>query len=649
MIKRGWLILMITVAVILIFFNMKFSGWGVYNQTPSNVTVIPPNYFPVIGNVNDTLYSCEGDKLSYYFLASDDDGDPLESWIVLQNPFFVFWVSQTAIPPVPAVRHQFVIVSGTLDKGDIGGVNSGNKTYEETIYVDDSYNSTCCYDTEPVNITIIEINHAPQIENIGVQTIWTQGENSTFYEVVGANDFEYSLGYGDLTFNISIVNSTGSQVNLFNITQEGVINFTANTSTPIGVYNVTVCVRDAGLTNPHQNISDYCGQTGEAVLACDNFSITVTNENRAPNITDYYPKNLTFSAQGTQALYFNITTSDPDGTLPDAYWYVDGSLIEIDSGSSIDKFSYSFGCGVSGDYVIKVIITDGLLNSSLQWNVIVSAVSCYSPPISSGGGGAGGGVGGGVSLSNFEINPKFITTTIFRQEGKSFDISITNIGTEKLNISLDIENLTDVAILNEKHFILEPGKLRIVNLYLYALSEAKPGVYFGKIIVSDGFIEKYISVVLEIKDKKALFDFKVSIPQKYKSVYPGDNVNFLANILNVGLYGTAVDVDVYFYIMDLNKLTLYKSSKEVIAVEKNVSVERILNVPLTTVQGTYLVFGEMKYANITITTYDTFNVMERKYVKISYIFLILIVIVLILIILFLLYKRRKDRRERGYK
>lgn len=382
MIKKGWLLFFIVVLLIAIFFNIRFLGFGVYNQTPSNVTVTIPNSPPVIEDINDTLYVCEGNKLSHYFLANDSDGDVLEGWITPQNPFFVFWVSQTN-----PNTHRFVIVSGTLDKGDLGGVNVGSKTYKETVYVDDNWNSTCCYDTEQVNITVIEINNPPSIEDVGVKTIWNQGENSTFYEVVDVSDIEYDRFYGNFIFNITILNSSGQQVDLFNISNGGVINFTANVSTPLGVYNVTVCVQDTGLSNTHPNITDYCGQTGAASSDCDSFSLTITQQNRAPNITNYYPETLNFSAPGTQTLFFNITKYDPDGTIPDTYWYLNGSLIEKDSGSSVDNLSYTFGCDVSGNYTFKAEITDGELNDSVQWNVSISQVSCPSPPGPGGGGG----------------------------------------------------------------------------------------------------------------------------------------------------------------------------------------------------------------------------------------------------------------------
>jgi hypothetical protein len=635
--KRG-LVLAIVVVLAFILFNLQYLGWAV-NETPSNVTVSAGNSFPVIDTINSSLFVCEGESMFYEFNASDGDADVLSGSIVPQNPFFVFWVTQYA----PNI-HQFAIVSATLDKGDVGGVSVGSQLYQETVHITDNFNATCCEDTENTNITIIEINNAPVVENIGVKTIYTQGENSTLYEEWSVNDTEYiDYGYGNLTFNISIINSSGSTVNLFNISSTGVMNFTANSSTTTGVYNVTVCVNDTGLNTTHANISTSCGQSGASFSVCDNFSLTITDENRQPNFTAYYPTNFTINAPDTQTLYFNITTNDLDGTIPDAYWYVDGIFNQLDSGSSFDEFSYVFGCGVSGNHNVSVVITDGLLNNSLNWNITLSLVSCSIP---SPGGEEGGG-GGGAGSKLFLVQPEFITTTVIQQQGKSFDLTINNTGTSFLNLILATENLTNKAILSDEAITLSPGESKIVKLYLYALSSTAPGVYFGKIVVSEGLVQKEVKIVLEVKEREPLFDVKITVPPEYKSVKAGEDISVIVKMLNVGLYGTAVDVELILYITDLDRVILYETSKEIIAVETNLSVNRILHVPFDARSGTYLVLGDVKYTNISVNTYDTFTVLEKKYLRASYVLLIILVIMLILFLIFILYRRRKRKEERG--
>ncbi len=341
----------------------------------SNVTFyvnVITNVAPVIEHIDSEIYICEGNYLSYYFNATDSNGDVLTSDISPKNPFYVFPVLSLG-----ETLTKFEIISGTLSKSHAGGVNAGSKTYEETVSVSDPGGLS---DSKQTNMTVIEINNAPNMGNIGVQTVQTQGENNTFYKQVQVADIEDgNQDSGNLIFNITILNSTGNNVNLFNISSNGVMNYTGNES-HIGVYNISVCVTDNEIENPHPGIIGNCSQDGSAIQSCKNFSLTVTDENRQPTIINYYPINLSFNVSGTDGLLFNITTYDPDQTPIDIYWYVDGVkkkfVSGIDDGSSVDEFTYTFGCEVSGSHTVKAEITDGLLNDFVQWNIDVIYVGC---------------------------------------------------------------------------------------------------------------------------------------------------------------------------------------------------------------------------------------------------------------------------------
>jgi len=356
---------------------------SIYNNSVEFFVFIP-NSAPIITNLSENIYVCENQFLSYLFNVSDFDEDVLSSDISPKNPFYLSFFDY-----INLTDRQYEIFSGVINKEDIGGVNNGFKIYSETVSIFDEEYS----DSESINITAIEVNNAPAISSITTKTIWNRGENNTLYHDFNFNDLEDgSESEENLNYTINFSNND----DLFNITSKGVINFSADNTTDIGVYNISICVRDFGLTNPHQNIS-LCLPLGDSIpiTSCKSFSLTVTDENRNPNITDYYPSNLSFSSGSTENLYFNITKTDPDGTIPDGFWYVDDVEKELDQGSSLDEFYYNFGCGVSGNHIIKAIISDGELNDSVQWNISLRSVACPVPP-------PGGGGGGGGSLSCIE-------------------------------------------------------------------------------------------------------------------------------------------------------------------------------------------------------------------------------------------------------
>ncbi|MBU4070323.1 MAG: hypothetical protein KJ646_05040 [Nanoarchaeota archaeon] len=341
-----------------------------------NVTffVSVPNSAPVFQGVNDSIFICENDFLNnYYFYVVDVDEQVLELALNPTNPFYLDTLFTSG-----QINTSVEMFSGNLDKSDIG-------VHEETVSVNDGEYSDSAY----TNVTVIEVNNAPRISNIGVQTIWASGENSTFYKQVKVTDTEDgNQDGGVLNFSISFFDGD----ELFNISENGTMYFVSNSSYA-GVYNIGISVSDNGIDNPAENIFEICGQDGGSITTTQNFSLTITDENRAPTITSNYPSNLSLNVSGTESLYFNISTYDPDGTIPDAYWYVNGVFTEYDSGNSTDEFSYNFGCNVSGAYTIEVEITDGLLNDSITWNIGVQQVACPVPPSgSSGGGGGGGGI-----------------------------------------------------------------------------------------------------------------------------------------------------------------------------------------------------------------------------------------------------------------
>lgn len=335
-----------------------------------------PNSAPLIRNMPNEYLACEDSSLYVYFNASDVDEDNLTASISPSGTFFV----TSAMSNINLTWRRSNLFSGTLGKSNVGA-NS------RTISVSDSSLSES--DSKNVNITVIEINHAPSVSNIGVHTIYSRGENSSFYYEVQVNDIEHGSNEssGNFTFNLTFLSGT----RFLNITNGGVINGSANSSL-VGVHSISVCVNDSGLSTPHANISTLCGTNGGSLISCVNFSITVTDANRAPTITGYSPSDLTLSVNGNGSLIsFNITKYDPDGTAPDTYWYFDNAFKEIDSGSLNDIFSVLFSTCVSESHTIKAVITDGLVNDSIQWNITVNPdVSC-TPTVTGGGGGGGGG------------------------------------------------------------------------------------------------------------------------------------------------------------------------------------------------------------------------------------------------------------------
>lgn len=352
-------------------------GWSEKNVT---FYVEVPNSAPILMNMSDELFSCEGDNFNFNFNATDIDEEILTSAISPQNIFFNRFISYDN-----NVTSFFRIASATMSKGNAGGVGGVSASYLRTLEV---YDDELLMDSKDVNITIIEVNNIPIVDNeLGAQTVWLEGDNSTFYHQYNVSDIEDGeTSTGNLDFNLTFVGIA----NVFDIgATDGIMNFTPDIS-HLGVYSIKACVEDNSLNATHQNFSicEAAGKRSSPYSVCDDFSLTVTDQNRAPLIVNYTPVNASFDLSGTATTYFYVEVRDPDGTIPDIDWYVDGNLREHNENMSEDNFSTIFGCGISGPHIVSIFARDGLLEDSFTWNINILEVDC--PEESSGGGGGGG-------------------------------------------------------------------------------------------------------------------------------------------------------------------------------------------------------------------------------------------------------------------
>ncbi len=329
-----------------------------------------PNTAPVIQNLSPALYACEASIFDGLFDVSDADEDVLQTDISPKNPFFVEPIFSSGEILVHAR-----IYSGTLSKSQVG-------VYQETVFSTDAAGHI---DTKLTNITVIEINNAPTLSGLqGAYTLYTRGgESSTLRPTVTDIESGNNAILGNFTFNASF---SGPQ--LFSINLSTGIAEVAGNSSILGVHNVSICVTDQGLASIPPNIS-LCSNTGLNQTTCRGFSITFVDENRPPTIIEYSPLNLTFNVTSGTSVTFSAVAIDPDLTVPDFYWYLNGNLSATRFGDFASSFTYSSSCGFNGAQNVRVVVSDGIANDSIQWNFTVIATPCPAGGISVAGGAAG--------------------------------------------------------------------------------------------------------------------------------------------------------------------------------------------------------------------------------------------------------------------
>ncbi|MFH1289982.1 MAG: hypothetical protein ABIH92_01090, partial [Nanoarchaeota archaeon] len=318
------------------------------------MTEVSANTAPLIGETDGEILICEASTLSYRFNATDIDGSTLIGGISPSGPFYVKRISSD--PPIT----QMELFSDNLTK------EQSNKVYKETLFVSDGQ----LVDVREINITILETNNPPGIKPLGVETILLNQSHDLDKQVFVEDIESGNQDNGRLSF--SIRDASGySELDINNL---GIINFSHKSSNP-GLHEIEVCVTDSGIKNVNQKIG-FCGRGDLKETSCETFQLALVDKNIAPTILLYNSTNRSNEIMDIEEISFEIFKFDPEGLIPDTYWYVNGMLKQFNSGSSSDKFVYSFGCEASGRHTIKAEITDGLLNDSIKWNFKVLKTDC---------------------------------------------------------------------------------------------------------------------------------------------------------------------------------------------------------------------------------------------------------------------------------
>ncbi|MBI2673256.1 hypothetical protein HYX19_03280, partial [Candidatus Woesearchaeota archaeon] len=161
--------------------------------------------------------------------------------------------------------------------------------------------------------------------------------------------------------------------------------------------------------------------------------------------------------------------------------------------------------------------------------------------------------------------------------------------------------------------------------------------------------DKTIIATMEVKEKTALFDIKINIPEKFKNLFQNEEVLAEINLINLGNIGK-VDVILEYGIRKLNKIL--ESKQETLAVDTQTSITRSFRLPIDIETGEYEFYGSLTYNNITISSSSAFNLNPtHKYlpyfIQRNVALIIILGAVVFIIIIFILVRvvRKEEKKE----
>jgi len=250
--------------------------------------------------------------------------------------------------------------------------------------------------------------------------------------------------------------------------------------------------------------------------------------------------------------------------------------------------------------------------------------------------------GGGVkTISNFKLDKTFFSVEMKKGKHHQEQITATNIGDRDLIINIS-STLEKFIFPEEESFILKVGESKNIKFDIYVSEKEKTNVYMGKINFNSRNINKFVNVVLDIKEKVPLFDIKTTILKKY--IFPGRRITANIIILNLGDLKN-IDVELEYYIIDFENNT-YNPKKESFAINDSFTGKVFLEIPKDIELGQYVFYSKVNYGNISASSYDTFSVIrEISFYMMMTIILSLAILIIVLVLIIIHLKRKKQKRK----
>lgn len=235
--------------------------------------------------------------------------------------------------------------------------------------------------------------------------------------------------------------------------------------------------------------------------------------------------------------------------------------------------------------------------------------SCSANGGTAGGGGGGGGGGKTYIPPDLEISEKLIKVELKQGETKSLELKIKNTASTAQSITIELQGLDKLLIISETSFSLEPYEEKTLTLAFTASETESAKVYTGKMIIKSDTTQKTAPVVIEVEERKALFDIKVKLPQEFKTIEQGKEVEVEIIIYNLGDL-MPVDVVITYSIKDFDG-HIINLRHETLAVEEQKRITRQLLVPGDLKPDSYLFDALLEYEDQKATSSDIFEVVEK--------------------------------------
>jgi hypothetical protein len=189
-----------------------------------------------------------------------------------------------------------------------------------------------------------------------------------------------------------------------------------------------------------------------------------------------------------------------------------------------------------------------------------------------------------VVKENFSVSTLLLKLNI-PNGGQSLEkVIITNSDGER-DFKLSLENLNDIAYLDEEEFTLGSGERKEIGIY-FNDRKKEVDVYIGQLVIDSSSMKK-IPIIVSVEDANPYFAIIQNPIPNYLNVYPGGKIGMevkFSNLRDFNLHDVYVD----YLVKNLDGETIL-SKRDTIAVKDSLThTSPILNVPKNVKPGHYV-------------------------------------------------------------
>jgi hypothetical protein len=251
------------------------------------------------------------------------------------------------------------------------------------------------------------------------------------------------------------------------------------------------------------------------------------------------------------------------------------------------------------------------------------------------------------STSNISVSPSFFNLNMLINTNLNETVSVTNIGTSPITVSISQTNLTNLIIIENTTLSLAVGETKVLGLIFVAPNVA--GVYNGKINIGS----MVIPVSLTVLKQFILFDSNIIVLNKNYKVPQGNQLLTQVTMIPMGMGNNSIRLDVTLdYIIKNMNGSIYTTRSETVLVTSQKSLERTFqtgNLPI----GNYTIGLELIYPYGVAPSSAYFRLIVNQtgfFSEIIYWLLVFIIIIsdLILIVIIIRTIRRRQRVKVRY-